>query len=188
MKYNMNLLKMAFDMSPYMNQDDFLYFWGHQEYYGKITKACLSQWYPCHFVIEGIRYNCAEQYMMAEKARLFGDEETRIKILQSTDPMKMKKLGRKVQNFDAKMWDEESGSIVIRGNLAKFKQNPELRDFLLSTEHKTLAEASPYDTIWGIGMTEAEAKKAYPHIWRGINKLGFALMEVRDELANPKND
>lgn len=188
MKYTIQTLKMAYDVSPYMGIDGFLYFWGHQEVYGTVTKACLSQWYPCSFRVEGIHYTCAEQFMMAEKARIFGDESTRSKILAATDPMKMKKLGRQVKNFDAKIWDEVAPGIVFRGNLAKFGQNPPLLNFLLSTGDKTLVEASPYDTIWGIGMTEAEAKDSYPHLWRGTNKLGFSLMDVRDELRTIKKN
>lgn len=188
MKYNIHSLKMAYDMNPYMGLDDFLYFWGHQEPYGIVTKACLSQWYPCSFYVDGIYYNCAEQYMMAEKARIFGDESARQKILAATDPLKMKKLGRQVKNFDAKIWDNVAPVIVVRGNLAKFGQNPSLLNFLLSTGSKTLVEASPYDTIWGIGMTEAQAQNSYPHIWCGTNKLGFSLMDVRDELRTIKEN
>lgn len=186
MKYNIEGLKGAYDMFMFQIPDNFVYFWGHQEKGGRITKACFSQWYPCYFVIDGIRYNCAEQYMMAEKARLFKDEETRKKILQATDPMKMKKLGREVQNFDAEKWDAVSGDVVVRGNIAKFSQNEELLDFLLFTDDQILVEASPYDTIWGIGMRKEEAERVTPHMWRGKNKLGFALMEVRDVLKPEK--
>ena len=182
MKYTLEGLKLAYDEWMFAKPDNFVYFWTHKEKDGRITKACFSQWYPCHFVVDGIRYNCAEQYMMAEKARLFRDEVTRKKILQSTEPDVIKRLGREVQNFDTKKWGEESYNVVVRGNIAKFSQNEDLLEVLLSTGNKVLAEASPYDKIWGIGMREAEARKAYPHVWRGTNKLGFALMEVRDKL------
>lgn len=159
-----------------------VYFWGHHEKGSKVTKACFSQWYPCHFIVNGIKYNCAEQYMMSEKARIFHDEVTRKKILQATEPDVIKRLGREVLNFDATVWDAESYNIVVRGNLAKFSQNESLRQVLLATGMSILAEASPYDTIWGIGMKQAEAEKVLPHSWKGTNKLGFALMEVRDKL------
>lgn len=182
MKYDIEGLKMAYDMWMFQCPNNFIYFWGHHEKGEKVTKACFSQWYTSYFIIDGIRYNCAEQYMMAEKARVFCDEETRKKILQATEPDVIKQLGREVRNFDAEKWDAVSGDVVVRGNIAKFGQNEELRKFLLATENKVLVEASPYDKIWGIGMKQAEAEKAYPHIWKGTNKLGFALMEVRDVL------
>lgn len=187
MKNNYDLRLKAGGMYAYEVPHGFVFFWGHQETYGMVTKACLSQWYPCNFVVEGIRYNCAEQYMMAEKARIFGDAAARMKILAATDPMKMKKLGRQVKNFDAKIWDEVAPAVVFRGNLAKFSQNAALMAFLLSTGEKMLVEASPYDNIWGIGMNEAEAKRTPPHFWRGTNKLGFSLMDVRDELRTITN-
>lgn len=184
MRYTLDRLKNAYDMLH--SSSSFVYFWGHEEKDGEVTKACFSQWYPCHFVIDGIRYNCAEQYMMAEKARIFHDEITRKKILQATDPSVIKKLGREVQNFDAAIWDVESYNVVVRGNVAKFSQNEDLRKVLTATGMSVLVEASPYDTIWGIGMNQADAEKVLPYRWKGSNKLGFALMKVRDEVKQIK--
>lgn len=180
MRYTLEGLKMAYDMNGFMSQGDFVYFWQPTEDSNVITKACLCQWYPSRFEIDGEMYSCAEQYMMAQKARIMGDEDTRTKIMCETAPEAIKKLGRDVKNFDAEKWDALSLNIVIKGNIAKFGQNPQLLGYLLSTGNKVLAEASPYDRIWGIGMDESEARELYPHKWRGQNKLGFALMEVRD--------
>lgn len=160
---------------------EFLFFWGHTSNSDHITRACLSQWYPCSFVVDGICYNCAEQYMMAEKARIMGDEQVRQQILASNDPKYIKALGRKVKNFDPQKWDIESYEVVKQGNLAKFSQNPELRLFLQSTCGKILVEASPYDHIWGIGMRESD-ETLDPKNWKGANKLGFVLTEVREML------
>lgn len=94
--------------------------------------------------------------MMAEKARIFGDEETRREILASTNPAIIKKLGRKVKNFDASIWDKRCIEVVYNGNHNKFAQNKRLKEFLLSTGKSTLVEASLYDTIWGVGKSEDE--------------------------------
>ena len=51
-----------------------LVFYGHVQRGETVDASCLSQWFPCSFVTEGNIYTTAEQYMMAEKARLFGDE------------------------------------------------------------------------------------------------------------------
>lgn len=164
--------------------NDFIYFWKHEEQDGKITKACLSQWYPSTFAVDGMTYNCAEQYMMAEKARIFGDEAVRTKILAASDPSVIKKLGRKVSNFDAKVWDEQSIEVVYNGNLHKFSQNKKLKEYLLSTGKSTFVEASPFDKICGIGMSEEEVGINIPHFWKGENRLGFILMEVRETLLS----
>ena len=81
--------------------------------------------------------------MMAEKARLMGDRETRALIMNTDDPREIKKLGRKVRNFDSRLWDSHKFDIVVNGNYHKFSQNPEMRDFLISTAGKVLVEASP---------------------------------------------
>lgn len=171
-----SLLQMKTDWK----HSDFVFFWGHTDRGVGLTKACLSQWYPCSFVIDGQYYNCAEQFMMAEKARIFGDEEVRQQILQEYSQMTMKKLGRKVRGYDDAVWKEKRFDIVVKGNIAKFSQNEKLQSFLLSTGNKVLVEASPKDTIWGIGIEESHPDAINPSKWPEENLLGFALMEVRE--------
>lgn len=105
--------------------------------------SCLSQWFPCSFVVEEATYTTAEQYMMAEKAKLFGDEEIRQQILRERDPMTCKRLGRKVRDFEKEVWDARCGDIVVAGNIAKFSQNPEMKAFLMATGNAILAEGAP---------------------------------------------
>ncbi len=159
----------------------FLFFWGHTAK-DIVTKSCFSQWFPGKFEENGITYKTAEHYMMAGKARLFNDPETEEEILKANTPNQAKSLGRKVKNFDPKIWDTHKYEIVTQGNLLKFSQNQKFKEFLLSTGDKTLVEASPYDRIWGIGMLETDNRAENPLLWNGENLLGFALMEVRDEL------
>lgn len=149
-----------------------------------MTKTCLSQWYPSPFIIDGVHYATAEHYMMAEKARLFNDEEVLEKILATPLPQTAKKLGRKVGGFINGVWERERFAVVVRGNLARFQQHEHLRDFLLSTGEAILVEARPRDDIWGIGVDEHDARAANVSTWLGENLLGFALMEVRRFLAS----
>ena len=72
--------------------------------------------------------------------------------------------------------------IEWRGNLAKFSQNPELGDWLIGTSPAVLVEASPVDTIWGIGLAADDKRASDPAKWRGLNLLGFVLMKARDQL------
>ena len=159
---------------------EFLFFWGHTNKQNKITKACLSQWWPCKFNANGIEYNCAEQYMMSEKAKLFNDQEIYQLILKESSQAKIKKLGRCIKNFNEAIWNKNKASIVIQGNILKFSQNIELKNFLIETGNKILVEASPYDKIWGIGLDENNPDCRNPFKWKGENLLGFSLMEVRD--------
>lgn len=161
----------------------YLFFWGHQPSYdGSITKSCLSQWWMSDFKIDTNTYCCMEQYMMAEKARLFMDEEILEQILKSKDPKQIKGLGTKVRNFDEKVWKSKRYSIILNGNYAKFVQNDSLRRFLIERKNNVIVEASPYDNIWGIGIAADDNRIENPSEWKGLNLLGFALMEVRDEL------
>lgn len=160
----------------------YLHFWGHTPKSDLVDQSCLSQWFPAPFVLDGITYPTAEHYMMAQKARLFGDAETLNAILASTDPAIAKKLGRQVKNFDNAVWNQHCFDYVVQGNIAKFSQNPELKNFLLNTGNRVLVEASPLDAIWGIGLATNHPNASDPQHWQGENLLGFALMAVREHL------
>lgn len=165
------------------NSMEFLYFWKPERQISGLSPGCLSQWWMSEFRLDAVeRFCCAEQYMMAEKARLFGDERTHREIMACRDPLKLKKLGRRVSGFTQEAWEKSKYAVVLNGNYQKFMQDPALRHYLLSTCGKVLVEASPFDDIWGIRMTSAEAKASGPDQWRGENLLGFALMEVREEI------
>ena len=163
---------------------EFLFFWGHTPKDTTIGKHVLSQWWPATFSIDDQRYPTAEHYMMAQKARLFGDDETHVKILAAGTPSKAKAFGRRVRGFDEQRWMTHRFQIAVRGNTAKFAQNPELKDWLIGTGSLVLVEASPLDKIWGIGLAASDKRALDPRTWRGLNLLGFALMKVRAALQS----
>jgi len=146
------------------------------------TKHPFSQWHKSKFKINDLLFNSAEQYMMYSKAKLFGDNETADKILQSTNVREQKKLGREVKNFNLEIWNRNAINIVYEGNKAKFTQNPEYLELLLSTKGKTIVEASPTDRVWGIGMTRENKNSNNIFEWNGTNWLGIVLTELREEL------
>jgi ribA/ribD-fused uncharacterized protein len=121
--------------------------------------------------------------MMAEKARLFGDEETRSSILATSKPGAAKALGRTVRSFDEKRWGQHRFNIVVRASAAKFGQNADLAAYLAETGDKVLVEASPVDRVWGIGLAADDPRAERPAEWQGLNLLGFALMRARTMLA-----
>ena len=125
--------------------------------------------------------------MMAEKARVFGDAEALEQILETPSPSEQKRIGRRVRGFDEAEWNRVCRGIVYRGNLAKFEQNDRLRAALLETGERVIAEASPHDSIWGIGFHESEPEAHRPELWRGRNWLGAALMQVRATLAGQES-
>lgn len=180
MVYSLEELKKEYNKGQKFK---FLFFWGHKpSASGVITETCLSQWWMCSFEIDGITYCCAEQYMMAEKARMFGDQEMLELILEASQPKAMKAYGRSVKNFEKECWDSACYEIVKRASMAKFSQNPELWEFLRGTKNRILVEASPRDRIWGIGMGKSNPDAECPVKWNGTNLLGFALTEARDIL------
>ncbi|GGW68938.1 hypothetical protein GCM10010320_57990 [Streptomyces caelestis] len=161
----------------------YLHFWGHRPRPdGRVGASCLSQWWPAPFTVDGVEYATAEHWMMAGKARLFGDAAAERAVLAAGHPAEAKKAGRQVRGFDEAIWQRERFRIVVEGSVHKFGAHPELRGFLLGTGERVLVEASPVDRVWGIGLAADDEAVADPERWRGPNLLGFALMEARERL------
>ena len=122
--------------------------------------------------------------MMTSKARLFGDDSALSAILATDDPREQKRLGRQIRHFDHESWQQECENIVLQGNLAKFSQNVEMRQALMHTGQRRLAEASPHEKLWGIGLSACDYHASSPSIWRGSNLLRQALEHVRETLRS----
>ena len=162
----------------------FLHFWGHRaQPDGTAGAGCLSQWWPAPFTVDGVEYQTAEHWMMAGKARLFGDVEAERRAVAAPHPRAAKSVGRTVRGFDEGRWATARFDLVAEGNVHKFDQHPDLSRFLLGTRGRVLVEASPRDRIWGIGLAATDPRADQPASWQGLNLLGFALMEARERLA-----
>lgn len=132
-------------------------------------------WQPIYF-------KCAEQFMMYCKAGRFHDSETQKLILATHDPKEQERLAKLTRGFQPAEWDKIKSQVVLAGNLAKFGQNWHLKALLLDTGDRLLAEASSQDRVWGIGYTAKEAMMHQNEQHWGENRLGKALMEVRERL------
>jgi ribA/ribD-fused uncharacterized protein len=139
----------------------------------------FSNWYKSYFKLNGVSFNSGEQYMMYQKAMLFGDHETAAKILNEDNPREQKKLGRLVKNFDKVVWDAECYELVKKGLRVKFNDQ-HLKEYLRNFKGYQIVEASPEDRIWGIGYHERNAIKNIDN-W-GENLLGKILTELSNEL------
>lgn len=162
----------------------FLFFW--------TTESPFSQWHPSPLLYRGTRFSTAEQWMMSMKAFVFGDEEALGKILATSSAKLQKQLGREVVGFDTARWTECAEKIVYLGSWLKWGAGALVdpaafseadRLLLGMTDGYTLVEASPLDRIWGIGLSEHAEEAASRSRWRGENRLGRILTELRSELA-----
>ncbi len=157
-------------------------------FYGKLNPE-FSNFYLAPFRVDGKEYASAEHYFMYQKALLFDPNGLAIrKMSNDLAPSQMKKLGRQVKNFDAEVWKKKSLVYMYQAVRAKFLQNPDLAEKLLATGYAVLAEASPYDRRWGIGMGISNPDVMDPYKWRGSNWLGAILMAVRGELRHDTSE
>lgn len=163
----------------------YLTFWGHTPRLdGQPGAACFSQWWDSPFTVDGVTYPTSEHWMMAGKARLFGDETALAQVLAAASPGAAKAVGRSVQGFDDAAWEAARFELVVQGNVHKFSAHPDLGAFLVGTGDRVLVEASPHDRVWGIGLVAGDERALRPGTWQGLNLLGFALMVARDRLRD----
>lgn len=146
----------------------------------------LSNWADTPFIdtTSGIPYNCSEQFMMHKKALLFNDHEIALKIMKAKSPGEQKALGRQVRNFNKEIWDAHARQIVYEGCYYKFTQNRDAYDYLMETSGYYLVEASPYDTVWGVGLGGYDEAIQDPKNWKGTNWLGQVLTQLRQDLID----
>lgn len=138
------------------------------------------------FEVDGIMFTSSEQAYMFFKAFHFNDMESVLSIMRETNPAKCKKLGRKVKNFDDNEWKIVCMDYMEKVCTEKFRQNISLLQYLTNTNDKILVEASPWDCYWGIGLYPDSVLRFDEANWRGLNKLGIVLMNVRKKLCIPE--
>ena len=142
----------------------------------------FSNWYPAVFTVDGVTYLNAEQYLMHQKALCCGDTATAARVMEDPDPKTVKLLGRAITPYDDAKWAAVRQEVIYWGLLAKFGQNSGLKHQLLSTGDALIAECSPNDRIWGIGIPLDDPRHQDPAQWQGESILGKALMRVRETL------
>lgn len=155
-------------------KDDFVFFWG-----GSFSN--FSE------VSEGVEYKgkifpTSEHAFMYGKALQFKDLDIAKQLETAKTPKDAKRLGRKVKGYDDEVWSDVRYEIMKEVCLSKYTRSPYHKRQLLNTGTKELVEASPYDKVWGIGMSKDDNGVEDRRNWKGENLLGKVLMEVREEI------
>ena len=120
-----------------------------------------------------------EQYLM--KAMHFKDTDIASKIMLTQDSVQQKAYGKKVADFDKKIWHNDVPGILLKGLRAKFFQDILCKEFLRATGQRIIGEANPTDGFFGIAIGLRDSKVWDVDKW-GNNLLGKSLMEIRSEL------
>lgn len=137
-----------------------------------------SNFYLCPLWYEGHKFHSSEQLFMYLKAKTFEDWDTMKEIIECKTPREAKALGRKVRNYNDKVWDSMRDKCMYITVLAKFMQCREFKEFIIDNSDKTFVEASPYDSIWGIKLSENDPRALDPSQWRGENRLGKCINKL----------
>ena len=118
---------------------------------------------------------------------IFGDTDSAQKVLATEDTKKQQAIGRNAKGYVGSVWSGMRQLVAVRGLLAKFSQNDDLKKMLLDTGDAWLVECAHSDTTWACGIRLNEEERFDSSKWRGQNILGFALMEVRSILRKADN-
>ena len=121
-----------------------------------------------------------EQGIMYYKAIIFNDADIAQRVKTEHRPSICKGLGRQVKHYDELVWRNACFDLVTQLALAKFSQ----KDVLEKTGDMNIAEASPTDKIWGVGLSHKNPEIQFAEKWSG-NLLGRILMCVR-QLLRPR--
>ncbi|MCF2435576.1 NADAR family protein [Streptomyces thinghirensis] len=161
----------------------YLCFWGHRPLPdGRIGPSCLSQWWPSPFTVAGVEYATAEHWMMAGKARLFGDAEAERRVLAADHPAEAKKTGRLVRGFDETVWERERFRIVVEGSVHRVRLGPDTARVLAEHGREGAGGGEPRGPVVGHRSDRGRRGGDGPGRWRGPNLLGFALMTAQGRL------
>jgi len=147
-------------------------------FFGRHTP--LSNFYPCSFVVQNVKYSSTEQFIQHKKAEYMGNDVLAHKILLTSDPAAMRSMVKSLKG-DTQQWYDRVRDEILPAIRAKFHQNPKLLDSLLATGDHTLGEAA-LDPFWGIGLKLNNPQNLDPNLWTGQNIMGKLLMSIRDEL------
>jgi ribA/ribD-fused uncharacterized protein len=133
-------------------------------------------------LIDGIKYPTVEHYMVAQKARQFGDEVAFQKVMKAKTAKSAKGVEKSIKDVKEEEWEPRQEEVMRVALRAKFTQHPELRAKLLDTGERPFAYANPRDKYWSIGTSEDTDKAKNPAKWPGKNRLGVLLGELRTTL------
>jgi ribA/ribD-fused uncharacterized protein len=142
----------------------------------------FSNMHEAPIQVEGITFPTVEHYFQWSKAKQFGDAGAQAKILKTPSPKTVKAIGKKVTPFDDAQWSERKDQVMRVAVKAKLMQHPEILKKLMDTGDRLIGEANPRDKYWGIGTSSDTAFAKNPERWKGQNKMGKILMELRTEL------
>ena len=140
-----------------------IYFYKINDEYG-----CFSNFAHYGFELDGKWWMTSEHYFQAQK--FCGTEyEEIIRLLDN--PMKAAEMGRNRELPLRADWEQVKDDIMRKAVLAKFTQNKDIKNVLLSTGKENIVENTSNDYYWGCGKDGS-----------GKNMLGIILMEVREKL------
>ena len=144
----------------------------------------LSNFYKCKFDYNNVTYTSSEQFIQVTKASLFPDNEGLVHRMMNThEPLELKKLGSSVRNYDDGIWKERAIELLLPGLKRKFQQNPHCGAFLINTGNRLIVEASRSDTLFGIGQGLGSPTLLNRETHIGKNIQGNMLMSIRDDLS-----
>ena len=169
-------IKAAVGLASYKQTDNVTLFF---------NKHCpLSNFFQCEFTHEDHQYSSVEQYLSYRKAILFDERGLADQCLQTNDPKTQKHKVSKLKKYNFEAWNKHAAEILQPVLMSKFSQNEHLTASLLATGSTEIAEASAYDSLFGIGLSLNSPDAVVKAKWKGSNIQGAALTQVRDSIKS----
>jgi len=143
-------------------------FYSAQGQYG-----CFSNFSRHSFWLDDKQWQTSEHYFQAQK---FLNTEYYDLVHKAKSPREAATLGRN-RSFPLRQdWEEVKEDAMRQALHAKFTQNKEIKEVLLSTHDQDLVEETTDDYYWGCGIDRT-----------GKNRLGVLLVELRNKLIQSES-
>lgn len=159
--------------------------WIKAQIFGDLDKAesIVSVYNPDRIMMKDINNNLNNNFNDLAKDHLSYNEINDF-IKKTNKPKIIKKMGREVGGFDQDIWDEIKTRVMYMVIKGKFSTNGYYKTALENTGSKIMVEASPYDKVWGIGLSAEKAKNIPENQWPGQNLLGKMMTKYKQDVEN----
>lgn len=129
----------------------------------------FSNFSPHSIYLKNKIWPTTEHYFQSQKFADIPQEET---IRQASSPREAAALGRDRRLPLRRDWEIVKENVMREALYAKFTQHPDLQEQLLATQGSVLIEHTANDRYWGDGGDGT-----------GLNRLGYLLMEIRQQIS-----
>lgn len=156
---------------------------GIKHSYHLFCGGLLSNNYPCKFTIDGVKYCCGVQFLEAQKAKVFQNDDVYEEIMNARNESEVLKCSNKLTNYDEVVWKQHFEEYAMMVLQSRVSSDSQFREYIKNIKEDIIVYSNKDDLISGNGLTMFDTNANNPLYWDGSNLWGFCVMQMRDKLT-----